>query len=86
DLVSPNVGVQMDRIFTTAPQAVNVLRVHRADEGSELAGPAGDAFAEFLAHVFQSIDRDDWSSLTRDLHSDARVLQRLRDSAGLSTP
>lgn len=82
ELLSEEIGVEIDRAFTTPPEVQNRLRVTRHDQTSEVLAPAGDAFGEFFAAAFGSIERGDWRELTADLLSDARALQRLRDSAG----
>lgn len=83
DLASTQLSVEFDRAFTTPPDSANEIRVTRIDGASTVAGPAGDAFAAFFAHVFESIAAGDWGELASDLHSDARTLQQLREAAGV---
>jgi predicted dehydrogenase len=83
DLISGEVGVDVDRIFTTPPDVANELRISRRDGTSTLAAPPGDAFAAFFDHVMQRIAVRDWAQLTSDLHRDARTLHRLRGAAGV---
>lgn len=81
DLISAEVGVELDRVFTTPPDSSNDVRVTRRDGTTVVPGPKGDAFAAFFNHVFQSITAHQWSSLVADLRSDTRTLQRLREAA-----
>jgi predicted dehydrogenase len=82
DVLGSQIGVEMDRFYTNVPGVANELRVTTSQGVTGLTGPAGDAFAAFFAHVFASIESRSWSSLTHDLHADARTLERLRQAAG----
>jgi predicted dehydrogenase len=83
DLLGESLGVEIDRVFTTPPDLVNDLRVTMPTGVTTEAAPAGDAFALFFDHVRERIEAGDWSGLTADLLSDARVLDRLRQTAGV---
>jgi len=83
DLVGGELGVEVDRIFTTPPEASNELRITRRDGAATVTAPPGDAFALFFDHVLRRIDAGEWGQLSSDLHRDARTLHRLRQAAGV---
>ena len=82
DVVGANVGVELDRVFTTPPDLASQLRVTRREGTSTLAAPPADAFAAFFDHVSRVLKARDWTTLTEDLVADARTVRRLRDAAG----
>jgi predicted dehydrogenase len=83
DLIADEVGVEVDRIFTTPPDVANELRITRRDGASTLAAPPGDAFAAFFDHVVSRVQAHDWGDMASDLRCDARTLRRLRRAAGV---
>jgi predicted dehydrogenase len=83
DLIAGEVGVEVDRIFTTPPDVANELRITRRDGAATLAAAPGDAFAAFFDHVVSRIRARDWGDLASDLRCDARTLHRLRQAAGV---
>lgn len=85
DLLGESVGVEIDRVFTTPPDAASQMRVTRADGTTPLEGPPGDAFALFLRHAFDCIERRSWGGLHADLLADAHALKRLREAAGVAS-
>lgn len=82
DVIGANVGVELDRVFTTPSDLASPVRVTRREGTSTLPAPPADAFVAFFDHVSSALKARDWATLTSDLVSDARTVQRLRDAAG----
>jgi predicted dehydrogenase len=83
DLVGKDLGIEVDRVFTTPPEVANELRMTRRDGATTLTAPTGDAFTAFFELVCRSIGAGDWGELTSDVLRDAATLERLRGAAGL---
>jgi len=84
DLIGKDLGIEVDRVFTTPPEVANELRATRREGTITLTAPAGDAFTAFFDSVRTSIGAGDWSRLTSDVLRDAATLDRLRRAAGLT--
>ena len=82
DVISPKVGVELDRCFTTPPDLPTEAHVTRREGTSTLTTPPADAFVAFFHHIARVLKTGDRDALTRDLVSDARTVQRLRNAAG----
>lgn len=85
ELLGESVAVEIDRVFTTPPDAAGQMRVTRPDGTVPIDGRIGDTFALFLRHVFDSIERRSWSGLYADLLADAHALEQLREAAGVTS-
>jgi NDP-hexose-3-ketoreductase len=77
-----NLGVDVDRIFTTPEDFNNVLHVSRQGIASTIEVPAADCFALFMAEVIERIVSRDLEGLRSELLDDAFVLDWMRRSAG----
>ena len=74
--------IDAERVFSTPPEMACTVRV-REDEGERpIAVPAADAFALFLDAFCDAIERMDFTSFESALLDDARLVARLRQSAG----
>jgi len=74
-------AVDVERIFTTAPDAPATLRVRDAAGERLVTVPAADAFAEFLAAFAAAVAREELDPFYSALLEDAALLDRLRQSA-----
>jgi dTDP-3,4-didehydro-2,6-dideoxy-alpha-D-glucose 3-reductase len=83
DLLGEQLGVEIDRVYTTPTDVSNQLQVTRSNGTSTVVAPKGDAFATFFDHVRRCIERRNWSALAADILSDARTLDRLRRASGV---
>jgi len=81
DILGATVGVEVDRIFTIAPDAPNTIRVTRQAETAAVEVPPADPFALFVQCVFERIAAGTWEPLMEDLLADARALEQLRAAA-----
>jgi dTDP-3,4-didehydro-2,6-dideoxy-alpha-D-glucose 3-reductase len=82
DAIGPEVGVTMERFFTSVPDAGNEARISGNQGVTTVTGPAGDAFGAYFGHVLDCIAKRSWAGLAADLLADARTLDRLRRAAG----
>jgi NDP-hexose-3-ketoreductase len=83
-LIGGAVTVELDRAFTTPAGHANTLRVVARDAARTVGVPAADSFALFFQHVIRSIRAHHWGSLSADMLTDARVLERYREAAGVA--
>lgn len=74
-------AVDVDRVFTSAPDAPGALRVRDAAGERVVKASAADAFAEFLAAFAGAVDRDVFDEFESSMLADAALLDRLRQSA-----
>ncbi len=82
DVIGSDLGIEMDRFFTSLPNVPNEVRITTKQGAASLTAPAGDGFERFFAHVLECIAGHSWSQLAGDLHADSRTLERLRRAAG----
>ncbi len=82
DVIGLDLGVEMDRFFTTLPNVPNEVRVTTRQGSVILTAPAGDGFERFFGHLLESIASRSWLHLASDMHADARTVERLRRAAG----
>ena len=81
-LVGDSMVLDIDRVFTTPPDYRSTIRVTGPKVQSLVEVPTADAFTCFFERVFGLIKAGDWESLTADLLSDSRLLERYRNAAG----
>jgi hypothetical protein len=77
-LLTPTSTVEVDRIFTSAPDVPGALRVRDTAGEHVVPAPAADAFAEFLGAFTGAIARNDCESFASALLADAALMDRLR--------
>jgi predicted dehydrogenase len=77
-LLTPSCAVDVDRIFTSAPDVPGGVRVRDAAGERVVPTPAADAFAEFLGAFTGAIARDECEPFASALLADAALLDRLR--------
>ena len=77
-----DLGVEVDRVFTTPENFDNELRVSAPTGNSTVSVPADDCFKLFIADVMSKIETADLDGLRADLLADARVIDSLRAAAG----
>jgi len=82
--LSASLSAELDRAFTTVPDADNRIRVTRQSGGTELEVPRADAFGEFLRQVLGAINAGEWTRFADDLCTDARTLDQIRRAAGVN--
>ena len=80
-LLTASSVVEVDRIFTTAPDASQTVRVRGASGEELVTVPAADAFAEFLRGCACAIERQDFTAFESAMLADAALLERLRVAA-----
>ncbi|MBM2812161.1 MAG: oxidoreductase, partial [Chloroflexi bacterium] len=56
DLLASDVGLEVDRFFTTLPDDASDVRITTRQGTQATKGPTGDAFGAFFSHVFNCID------------------------------
>jgi predicted dehydrogenase len=74
-------SVDVDRIFTSDPDAPSTLRVGGAGGEQHVITPAADAFAEFLTAFAGAVERGQFDAFESALLADAALLDRLRQAA-----
>jgi predicted dehydrogenase len=74
-------AVDVDRIFTSAPDAPAALHVRDTAGERLVTVPAADAFAEFLGAFASAADRGAFDAFESAMLADAALLDRLRQSA-----
>jgi predicted dehydrogenase len=82
DVLGPEIGVTLDRFFTSVPDVGNEARIAGNRGTRTMTGPAGDSFGGYFSHVLECIAKRSWAGLAADLLADARTLDRLRRAAG----
>jgi dTDP-3,4-didehydro-2,6-dideoxy-alpha-D-glucose 3-reductase len=82
ELLGQRLSVTLDRIFTTPPDAANVLSVSAGNEPQQVSPPVGDSFALFLTDVIASIRARSHQRWADILWADANALHALRTAAG----
>lgn len=80
-LLGPNMVVTVDRVYTTPPELTNSLAVEQGTSRQTVPVPAADSFAEFLTAVCHAIQQNQLAPFGQTMLSDARVLERLRQTA-----
>ena len=73
--------VDVDRIFTSPPDAPAALRVRDASGESVVTAPAADAFAGFLEAFARAVERSEFEPFETAMLADAALLERLRQAA-----
>lgn len=74
-------SVDVDRIFTSPPDAPATLRVRTASGEQAVTAPAADAFAEFLSAFAAAVERREFETFEAAICADAALLARLRQAA-----
>jgi NDP-hexose-3-ketoreductase len=74
-------SVEVDRFFTTPPDAACSLRVREGDREQTVIVAAADSFAAFLETFARAIERRDFARFTTALLEDARLMDRMRRAA-----
>lgn len=82
-VLTPSCSVEIERVFTTPPDAAGSLRLRDAGGERSVATPAADAFACFLRAFADAIDRSEFDAFESALLADATLLRRLRQAAGV---
>ena len=82
DALGPGLAATMDRAFTPPPGAPLSLALNSPAGAQTLPCAPADAFAAFFARALAAMERGNGEAFARDLLADARVLARLRRSAG----
>ena len=80
-VVTRSLAVDVDRMFTSAPDAPAALRVRDTAGERVVSAPAADAFAEFLAAFARAAERGVFDEFESAMLADAALLDRLRQSA-----
>ena len=80
-VLTASCSIDVDRIFTTDPEAPASLRVRDAGGERIVRAPAADAFAEFLAAFARGVADHDFQAFESAMLADATLLQRLREAA-----
>jgi len=83
EILSPELVVEADRVFTIPPETKNEISVTDATGARAITAPPSNPFRTFFERVFRAIDFHDWRSFADDLLMDAHAMQRLRDAAGV---
>ncbi|MFH1508133.1 MAG: Gfo/Idh/MocA family oxidoreductase [Candidatus Omnitrophota bacterium] len=81
DLLSPDISVSLDRIFTTTPDLENQIQVQRSNKKELVSAPKCDSFLVFLKSVFAAIRSGSYDRFSDDLLADSALLSRLRKAA-----
>lgn len=84
DILAPDATVCIDRVFTTPPEVANALAVTQHGQAQTVVVPQCDQMRAFLQHVAQAIDTGKHDALAQTLISDATILDRLRQAAGVA--
>lgn len=82
-VLTPVRSVEIERVFSTPPDAAGSLRLRDADGERCVTAPAEDTFALFLRAFAEAIDRGEFDAFESALLADATLLQRLRQAAGV---
>lgn len=82
DALGPGLAAAMDRAFTPPPGASLSLALNSPAGAQTLPSVPADAFVAFFARALAAMERGNGEVFARDLLADARVLARLRRSAG----
>lgn len=82
-VLTPSCSIEIERVFTTPPDAAGSLRLRDAGGERFVTTHAADAFALFLRAFAQAIDRSEFDAFESALLADATLLQRLRQAAGV---
>ncbi len=80
-VVTSTRAVDVERLFTTAPDAPCTLRMTERSGDRVVGVPAADAFSLFLNTFIHAMDRGDFAAFESALLDDARLLQRCREAA-----
>jgi hypothetical protein len=80
-VIGPRLAATVDRVFTTPPDVNGQLSVNRCNQHSDMTAPAGDSFELFFSRVVDSVKNGSWTPLANDLLEDARMMEKLRQSA-----
>jgi NDP-hexose-3-ketoreductase len=84
DIISDDLCLEADRVFTLPVDMENEIRVTTATETRLVKAPAANAFQPFFERVFQAVEAHDWNRFIDQLLGDAWSLQRLRAAAGVT--
>jgi NDP-hexose-3-ketoreductase len=84
DILGPHITITIDRVFTTPANLANEVHANQHDQRRTVAVPPADNFARFLRAVVEAIETGKHGALAEDMLSDARVIWRLREAAGVS--
>ncbi|HIG72834.1 MAG TPA: Gfo/Idh/MocA family oxidoreductase [Myxococcales bacterium] len=76
-----DLGIDVDRVFTTPENFANELRVSAPTGNSIEPVPAHDCFKLFVMDVMTKIESQDLDGLRADLLADARAIDSLRAAA-----
>ena len=84
DILGPQVVVTIDRVFTTPANLANEVHISQNNQSKIITVSPADQFALFLRAVVSAIEAGQHETLADDLLSDAQVMWRLREAAGVS--
>lgn len=80
-LISKDICVELDRVFTTPPDMSNTLKVQKGGKSNEYKIKAFDSFVEFFKVIISDIKSANYQSHTWRLLQAAKLQQRLIQSA-----
>jgi predicted dehydrogenase len=84
DILGPRVTATIDRVFTAPANLANEVHVNQNNQPKTVTVPPADQFALFLRAVVSAIEANQHETLAEDLLSDAQVMWRLREAAGVT--
>ena len=84
DVLGPRVTVTIDRVFTAPANLANEVHINQDDQSKTITVPPADQFTLFIRAVVSAIETGQHKALADDLLSDAQVMWRLREAAGVS--
>lgn len=82
NLLSANASITIDRVYTTPPDVENSILARHDNQEEILKAPKADPFLLFLKNAVQAVASGNLEILSKPLLLDARVLDRMRRSAG----
>ncbi|MBN1978718.1 MAG: Gfo/Idh/MocA family oxidoreductase [Anaerolineae bacterium] len=83
DILGPQASVAIDRVFTAPASLANEVHINQNNQSKIITVPPADQFALFLRAVVSAIETGPHEALAEDMVSDARVMWRLREAAGM---